>query len=161
MGREQMREVAAHEGLAHELPVGGGGGEILEAIGEAGEDLADVGHADLATDGRGAVGLEGLPESIARQIAEGQIGVVLVVVLSDQQEPGREAVAQGLAPRDMLGSGEPFVDQIEDGEQKQRLVRSLMRTPLLHRRGADVEVVEAFDGGGKKHGARKAEGMRE
>ena len=46
------------------------GEEVLEAIGEAGEDLADVGDADFPVDGRGAVDLTGLPESIACQIAE-------------------------------------------------------------------------------------------
>jgi hypothetical protein len=31
-------------------------------------------------------------------------------------------------------------------------VRFLVRSPLLHRRGANAEVVEAFDGGGEEHG---------
>jgi hypothetical protein len=31
-------------------------------------------------------------------------------------------------------------------------VRTLVRTPLLHRRGAGMEVVEPFDGGIEEHG---------
>jgi hypothetical protein len=37
--------------------------------------------------------------------------------------------------------------------------RFLVRSPLLHRRGADAEVVEAFDGAFQQHGARKAGGV--
>lgn len=37
-----MREIAGDEGLAHELAIGGIGEEELEAIGEAGEDFADL-----------------------------------------------------------------------------------------------------------------------
>ena len=35
--------------------------------------------------------------------------------------------------------------------------RALVRSPLLHRRGADAEIVEAFDGGIQQHGVREAE----
>ena len=110
-------EIPGDESLAHELAVGGDGDEVLEAIGEAGEDLADVGDADFPADGRGAVALEGLPESIARQMAEGQIRVVLVVVFFDEQEAGGEAVAELSAPRDALGRGEALVDEVEGGGQ--------------------------------------------
>ncbi len=34
-----------------------------------------------------------------------------------------------------------------------------VRSPLLYRRGADAEVVEAFDGGFQQHGVRKAAGV--
>ena len=147
-----MREVAGDERLAHELAVGGDGDEGLEAIGEAGEDLADVGNTDLPIDGRGAVGLEGLPEAIACQIPEWQIGVVLVVVFLDEQEAGGEAVAEFLAPWDVLGSCEAFVDEVEGGEQQQGLVGLLVRSAFLKRRDADIEIVESFDGGGEEHG---------
>jgi len=46
--------------------------------------------------------------------------------------------------------------EIEGGGQEQWLVRHFVRTPLLHRRGADIEVVKAFDGGCEEHGVRKA-----
>ena len=125
---KRIGEIAGDEGLAHELAVGGDGDEVLETIGEAGEDLADVGDADFPVDGRGAIALEDLPESVARQIAEGQVGVVLVVVFSDEQEAGGEAVAEFLTPRNALGSGEALVDEIEGGEQEERLVGLLVRS---------------------------------
>jgi hypothetical protein len=60
---------------------------------------------------------EGQPEAITRQITEGQIRVVLVVVLLDEQEAGGEAVAEFLTPRNALGRGEPLVNEVEGGEQ--------------------------------------------
>ena len=114
---KRIGEIPGDESLAHELAVGGDGDEVLETIGEAGEDLANVGDADFPVDGRGAVAFEGLPESVARQIAEGQVGVVLVVVFSDEQEAGGESVAEFLAPRNAIGSGEALVDEIKGGEQ--------------------------------------------
>jgi hypothetical protein len=91
-----------------------GGGELVPVGLPA---AADVGDADFPADGRGAVALEGLPESIARQMAEGQIRVVLVVVFFDEQEAGGEAVAELSAPRDALGRGEALVDEVEGGGQ--------------------------------------------
>jgi hypothetical protein len=38
----------------------------------------------------------------------------------------------------------------------ERFVRPFVRASLLRRRGGDLEVVEAFDGGGGKHKGRKA-----
>jgi hypothetical protein len=58
---------------------------------------------------------------------------------ASMKESGGEAVAEFLAPWDALGSGQPLVDQIEGGEEEQRLVRSLVWLPFLHRRGADAE----------------------
>ena len=153
---KRIGEIAGDEGLAHELAVGGDGDEVLETIGEAGEDLADVGDADFPADRR-AVAFKGLPETVACQIAEGQIGVVLVVVFLDEQEAGSEAVAELLAPRNPLGSGEALVDEIEGGEQEERLVGLLVGRAFGKRRDADVEVVETFDGGGEEHGWRKVE----
>jgi hypothetical protein len=73
-----------------------------------------------------------------------------------EKEAGGEAVAEFAGPRDALGSGEAFVDEVKRGEQEQRLVRTLVRTPLLHRCGAGMEVVEPFNGGVGIHGRRKA-----
>jgi len=144
-------EVAGDEGLAHELAIAGIGEEELEASGEAGEDFADVRNADFTADGRGAIGLKSLPESIARQKTEWEIGVVLVVVLADEEESSGEAVADFLAPWDALGTCKAFVNEIESGEQQQRLVWLLVWRAFFKGRDADVEVVETFDCGGEKH----------
>lgn len=119
---------------------------MFEAVGEAGEDLADVGNADLTADGGFAVGFEGDPEVVAREVTEGKVGVVAVVELLDEQEAGGEAIPQRLAPGDAVGGGEAFVDEIEGGEKEQRLVGPFMRRAFLQRSYADVEIVEAFDG---------------
>lgn len=148
----EAREVTGDEGRAHELAVGGDGDDVLEAVGEPGEDLANVGNPDFAVDGRGAIALEGLPESITCQKAERQIGVVLVVVFADEQEASGETIAELLAPRNVFGSGESFIDQIEGGEQQERFVGFLMGRAFLHRRGADAQVVKAFDGSIQEHG---------
>jgi hypothetical protein len=87
---------------------------------------------------------------------ERQLRAVLVVEFADEKEARGEAVAEILTPRDALGRGESFVDEVESGEQEQRLVRTLVRTPLLHRCGAGMEVVEPFNGGVGIHGRRKA-----
>ncbi len=85
----------------------------VEDLGEAGKDLADVGHADFTADRRDAIGFEGCPEPVAGEIAEGKVRVVLVVVLADEIESGGEPVADGLAPRDVIGRSEPLVDEIK------------------------------------------------
>ena len=54
--------------------------------------------------------------------------------------------------------GEAFVDEIERGPEQERLVWPVMRSPLRHRRGADLEIVEGFDGGGGKHREEKRAG---
>jgi hypothetical protein len=73
----------------------------------------------------------------------------------------RRKRAEILAPWNPLGSGKTFVDEIEGGEQEQGFVGLLVRSARLHRRDADLEVVEAFDGGIEKHGFRKAEVLLE
>lgn len=70
-----------------------------------------------------------------------------------EERSGGKAVAQRLGPRDAVRRGEAFVDEIERGEQQQRLVGALVRTALGHRRGADVQVVESLDRRGWKHGS--------
>lgn len=153
MREGKMREVAGDEGLAHELAVGGDGGEVLEAIGETGEDLADLidERRGLERDAVAFILDPCLPEAFGSKIVEWVFRRVLVVVFFDQLKAIGEAVAQFLAPGNQLGRGLAFVEEIKNGEQEQRLMGPLMRTPLLHRRGADVEVVEAFDGGGEEH----------
>jgi len=152
-----VREVAGDKCLAHFSAVFGDGDEEFEAIGEAGEDFADVGDKDLPANWSDAVGFNGFPKPVSGEIAEGKIRVVLVVVLADEIETGGEAVADFLAPRDMVGRGEAFVDEIEGGHEQQRFVRLLMRRAFLNRSGSDVHVVKSFDGGGDKHDCRRAE----
>jgi len=146
-----VREVAGDQSLAHFPAVFGECDEEFEAIGEPGEDFADVGHADFPADRRDAIGFKGCPKPVAGEIAEGKVRVVLVVVLADEIEAGGEAVADSLAPRDVVGRGEPLVDEIEGGHEQQRLVRLFVRRAFLNRSGSDVQVVETFNGGGKKH----------
>ena len=133
-----MREVAGNKSGAHELAVGGDGDEVLKAVSEAREDLADVRDQNLTTNRRGSIALEGLPEAIACQVTEGKFGIVLIIVFADEQEARSEAVTECLAPRDALWGGKALVNEIECGEEQQWLVRSLMRATLLHRRGADI-----------------------
>jgi hypothetical protein len=90
------------------------------------------------------------------QIEERIFRGVLVVVFPDEEEAGGEAVAEFLAPRDAVGRSESLVDEVERGEQEERLVRTLVRAALLHRRGARVEVVKPVDGLIGSHGARVA-----
>ncbi len=141
-----LGEVAGDEGFPHLAAVPGNGDKEVEAIGEAGVDLAEVGDADLAADRGGAVGLERLPEAVAGEVAEREVGIAPVVVLPDDVETRPEAVSKDLAPRDAVGRGEAFVEKIEDREQEQRLVGPFVRRAFLHRRGADIQVVESFDG---------------
>ncbi len=152
-----VREVAGDKGLAHFAAVFGDGDEELEAIGETGEDFADVGHADLLADRRGAIGFKGCPKPVAGEIAEGKVRVVLVVVLADEIEAGGEPVANGLTPRDVIGRGEPLIDEIKGRHEQQRLVRLFVRRTLLNRSGSDVQVVETFNGGGEEHAQREPE----
>lgn len=114
----EVREIAGDEGLAEEIAGGGDGGEMLEAISEAGEDLAH-----LIDKGRGLERQAGaslldpcLPEALGLQVEEGVFRRVLVVVLADEQETGGETVAQVLAPRDAFRRGLAFIDEIERGQ---------------------------------------------
>ena len=85
-----------------------------------------------------------------------QVQIVRIVVFADEIEAAGEGIAECLAPWDAIGSGKAGVDEIEGGEQEQWLVRPLVRTPLLHRRDVDIEVVKAFDGGCEEYEVRKA-----
>ena len=145
MREGKMRKIAGDEGLAYELAIGGIGEEELEASGEAGEDFADLVNErrGLERDAVASILDPCMPEALGLEIVKWVFRCVLVVVFADEQEAGGESVAQFLAPGNPLGRGLAFVEEIENGEQQQRLMGPLMRTPLLHRRGADVEVVEA------------------
>ena len=152
--REEVREVAGDEGLAEGLAIYRAGDEEFESVGEASEDLAKVRDEEVAADGGGAIFFQGTPEAIAGKVTEREFRVVLIVVFPDQQEAGGEAIAEFLAPWDAVGSGQAFVDEIQGGEQEQRLVRSLMAlTPDAG--DTDVQGVDAFDGGIEKHGVRR------
>lgn len=125
----------------------------METIGEAGEDLAEIASQRWCIDRAGlAIFLSPcLPETLGLQIVERIVRRIFIVVFPDEIEAGCEAVTEFLAPRDSLGSGQPLVDEIEGGEQQQGLVRPLVPLPT-HADDADMEVVEAFDGGGEEHG---------
>ena len=101
---------------------------------------------DLSADGRDTIGFGRLPESVTSQIAEWQVGVVLIVVFPNEIETLCKSVTKFLAPWNVIRGGQPGVDKIEGGQQQQGLMRPLVGTPLINRRDADVEVVEAFDG---------------
>ena len=90
-----MRKIAGDECLAHELAVGGDGGEVLEATGEAGEDLADILDGGCGGERRlvGSVFDPCLPETVFPQIKEGIIRCVIVVVPADKEKSGGETVA--------------------------------------------------------------------
>ena len=154
----KVREIAGDEGLAHSLAGGGDGGEVLEAIGEAGEGLILIGDAEVAADDGVSINFQRLPETVAGEVAEWQLGVVLVVVFADLEEAGGETISQRLAPRDAVRRGEAFIDQIEGGEQQQRFVRPFV--PLsTDTDDTHVEGVEAFDGGIERHAIRKADDL--
>jgi len=72
--------------------------------------------------------------------------------LSDKEEAGGKAIAEFLTPWNVLGRGEALINKVEGGEQQQGLVWLLVRSSFLKRRNADIEIVEAFDGGGEEHG---------
>ena len=150
-----VREVAGDEGLAHFPAVVGDGDQEFKAVGEAADDLTDVGHADLPADRGDSIRLQRFPEPVAGEVTEGQVGVVLVVVFPDDQETGGEPVAEFLAPRNAVRCGQSLVDQVKRRHQQQRFVRLFVRRSLLGRRGADVQVVESFNGGGEKHNTEK------
>ncbi len=151
-------KVTGNEGLSHELAVGGNGDEVLKAIGEAGEDLAKIASQQWRIDRAGLAIflLPRLPESLGLQVVERVVRRVFVVVFPDDIETNSEAVADFLAPRDALGSGQTLVDEIECDKEQQGLVRSLVALPR-HADDADIQVVEAFDSGGEKHGEFDAE----
>lgn len=144
----EIREVAGEKCFAEALAGGGKRGEVLEPIGEPGEDLADLVDERRGPE-RQASGFlldPGVPKTLGLQVEEGIFRRVLVVVFADEQEAGGKAVAEFAGPRNALGSRKAFVDQIQRGQQQQRLVRPLMRrTPIHHRRRADVEVVKPFN----------------
>lgn len=150
--RGVLGEVAGDKGLAHLTSVFGQGDEELEAIGEAGVDQTQIGDPDFPTDGGDAIGLDRQPEAIPGEVAEREVGIALVVVFPHDIEARPEAIPQLLAPGDAVGRGEAGIDQIEDREQEQGFVGSLMRRTLSDRRRADVQIVESFDGVIEGHG---------
>jgi len=155
---EEIGEIAGDKRLAEDLAGGGDGGEVLEAIGEAGEDLADLVDERCRLERQTGLFIldPRLPKTLGLEIIERIFRRVLVVVFPNQTEAGGESVAEFPAPRDAFGSGDTFVDEIESGEQEQRLVRTFVRTPLLHRCRARMEVIEPVDGLVGIHDRRQA-----
>ena len=132
------------------------GRQRVKAVGEAGKDPSDVGNPDFTLDRRNPIGFDRRPNSIAGEITEWQIGVVLIVVLLDELEPGGEPVANFLAPWDAVRSRKALVDEIESRQEKQRFVRAFVGCAFQHRSGSDIQVIESFNGFGDEHGPRKA-----
>ena len=143
---QTQREVAGDEGLAHCFAICGKGNQMLKAILKSREDLTDVGDADFAADRCFAICFIRLPKAIASQVAERQVGIVLVVEFSDKKEACGEAIAQFLVPRDVSGRGLSFIDQIQCGEEQKRFVRLFVGAAFFDRRRADAERVKALDG---------------
>lgn len=125
-GLEGGREKAGDEGIAHEPSIRRDGCNHFKAIREASGDFAEIGDERRAAEKSGAVGFRGFPESIAGEVAEWQFGIVLIVVLADEEEAGGEAVAEFLAPRDVVRSGQAFIEEIQRGEEQERLVGPLV-----------------------------------
>ena len=113
-------------------------------------------HLEATENDGAAVFLQRQPEAVAGEVAERQLRVVLVVVFADEIEACGEAVAQRLAPRDAVRSGEALVDEIKGGEEEQRFVGPLVALPP-DADDTDVEGVETVDGGFQQHAIRKAE----
>ena len=92
---KRIGEIAGDESLAHEVAVCGNGDEVLEAIGEAGEGLADVLDGGRGLEGSLAAAIvdPSLPETVFPQIEEGIFRGVFIVVFADEEETGSEAVA--------------------------------------------------------------------
>ena len=138
------RKVAGDERLAETPAVLGEPDEQVEAISEASVDLIEVGDERVAAQRRAAIGFKRQPEAVAGEVAERGFGGVVVVALADESQTPGKPVPQRLAPRNLVGCGEPLVEEIEDGEQEQRLVGALV--PIMARPDdADAEVVEALD----------------
>ncbi len=97
----EIREVAGEKRFAEALAGGGKGSEMLEPIGEASEDLADLVDERRGPE-RQASGFlldPGVPETLGLQVEEGIFRRVLVVVFADEQEAGGKAVAEFAGPR--------------------------------------------------------------
>jgi len=113
---------------------------------ESGEYFADVGDTDFALNRCFAIRFVSLPEAIASQVTKRQIGIVLVVVFFHQEKSCGEAVAQFLAPGNVVRLGLSFIDQIQCREEQKRLVGLFVGAAFFDWRRADAERVEALDG---------------
>lgn len=152
-----VRKVSGDESLAHFPAVFGNGDEEFEAVGETSEDLTDITDERLGLQGldsRGAVPGR-LPKAILAQVEEWILRAVLIIVFPDDFEPRRESVPQFPAPRDAVGCGNPVVDEVENREEEEWFVRSLM-TLSSDPDNSDVEGVKVFDGSVQKHGVSQS-----
>lgn len=152
-----VRKVTGDESFAHFPAVFGDGDDEFEAVGETGRDLADVADEWLGLQrfySRGAMFCR-QPEAILAQVEERILRTVLIIVFPDDFEPCRESVPQFPAPRDAVGCGNPVVDEVENREEEEWFVRSLM-TLSSDPDNSDVEGVKAFDSGIQKHGGSQS-----
>jgi len=58
----------------------------------------------------------------------------------------------------VVRGGKSLVDEVENREEQERFVRTLMAFPR-DADNSDVEVVQTSDGGIEEHGVRKAENL--
>ena len=90
-------------------------------------------------------------------------GALVVVDFQDFAAESRAAAKFGFFISDFGRRRWWIVDggllRIQCRHQQQGLVGLLVRSTLLNRRGADVQVVKAFDSSGKEHRPRKAENL--
>ncbi len=146
LGR-RPREVAGDECFTHFSPRLRNRDEDIKAVDESGENPAKVGRSDLPPNGSGPIALQREPEPVAGQISERKVGIVLVVQLPDDVESRGKPIPEFLTPRNVVWSGQSFVNQIERCQKEQWLVRSLVRRAVsLRGRCADAERIKIGDG---------------
>ena len=111
---------------------------MFEAVRESGEDFADLvdQRRGLKGDASAVFFDPWIPKTLALKVVKRVFRGVLVVVFPNANKARGESVAQFLAPRNAFGRGESFINEIKRRKNEQRLMRTLMRTPLRQRCGA-------------------------
>lgn len=150
-------EIAGHECFAHEHSVFRQRHQNIEAVGEAGEDESHLFDQRGVLQGLSACCLifPSRPKILVLETTERIFGGVFVVVPADQFESSGEALAQFIAPRNSVWSGEAFIQQVEDSEKKEGFVWPFVTCSIACRGDPDIQGVELLDGlGERRHSER-------